>query len=160
MIPNTWKADRSIQTSNQGSILVSSSVQMFEECSFQCSICVLIVCCSYLLEFSVQASECLQCLNPRMVPVQTPRCQLLSSRWLPSCIQISSTLSNEAKVHRPANKHACAEISVVRLTRHVAVSLDDLIREGQLIRHRNAGGEGWEGQFEHEGFGFSAEKEE
>lgn len=124
---------------------MSRSDQMFEECSSQRSICLLIVRCSYLLEFSVQVPECLQFLNLVMVPVQTSRCLLLSSRWLPSRLQMSSTLSNEAKVHQLANKCACADISVVRLTRHAAISLDDLISDGQLIRSRSAGGGGWEG---------------
>lgn len=102
--PKLGTAEGNIQSGKQGSILVSRSVQMFEECSSQCSPCLLIVCCSYLLEFSVQVSKRLQFLHPGVAPVQTSRCLLLSSRWFPSCIQMSSTLSDETKVHQPANR--------------------------------------------------------
>lgn len=37
---------------------------------------------------------------------------------------MSGILSHEAKVHLPANKYACADISVIRLIVHEAISLE------------------------------------
>lgn len=92
------------------------SGQKFGEHSSQCSICLLAACCSSLLELSDHMSGCLQFSHPGVVHIQTSRCLLLSSRYFPSCIQMSSTLSSGARVHQPASECVCPDISVVRLT--------------------------------------------
>ena len=110
------------------------SGQKFGEHSSQCSICLLAACCSSLLELSDHISGCLQFSHPGVVRIQTSRCLLLSSRYFPSCIQMSSTLSSGARVHQPASECVCPDISVVRLTMHVAIA-----RGSRLV----TGSRGW-----------------
>ena len=59
------------------------SGQGFGEHSSQCPICLLVVCCSSLLELSDHISGCLQVSHPGVVHIQTSRCLLLSSRYFP-----------------------------------------------------------------------------
>lgn len=120
---------------NQGSILVSRSSQMFGEYSSQCSICLLIICCSSLLEFSVQIFGCLTILASWCGTHSNIQVFIAFIQMFPFLHpNTPSTPSSKASVHAPANECVGTGISIVSPTMHTVI-----VRGSSLVKRVGSG---------------------
>lgn len=135
MIPTNVGGDRWKQRNQPGQHPGVQSSQMFGEYSSQCSICLLIICCSSLLEFSVQIFGCLTILASWCGTHSNIQMFIAFIQMFPYLHpNTPSTPSSKARVHAPANECVGTGISIVSPTMHTVI-----VRGSSLVKRVGSG---------------------